>query len=97
MVSLGEFYKQYVNERLTAEVIESDQGFAVIKAIGKECLVVEIFVAPRSRRTGEGRKLMDRVSARARELGCSHLSGNFKAQKSSISLAKDLGGINVWI
>lgn len=88
-------YAQYLRERTSDEIIESERGFASYRFLneGKSVYIVDIFVVPDYRQTGEASALADKVVAIAKERGCTELLGTVvpSTKGSSTSLAVLLG------
>lgn len=68
-------YAQYAKERLGQETVESEKGFATYEINGDECYIVDIYVVPSERRSGEASRLADRITEIALAKGCKVLTG----------------------
>jgi Acetyltransferase (GNAT) family len=72
-------YGDYIKERLNDEIVESEYGFAtyryIDKAIGRAVYIVDIYVNPAFRKSGEAARLADRIVAIAKNYNCTELIG----------------------
>jgi GNAT superfamily N-acetyltransferase len=72
-------YAKYVKERLGDEIIETEYGFATFRYIDKHnsraVYIVDIYVLPEYRKSGEASKLADRIAVIAKDQGCNEMIG----------------------
>lgn len=74
-------YWDYVREREGVEVVETENGFALIKMVNQDMLyLVDIYVKPDFRRSGEGRRILQEVEGIAKELGATRIQGSVAPQ-----------------
>lgn len=89
------FYVDYLKERSSDEVIEADYGFATYRYVeeGRTVYIVDIFVAPESRKKGLATELANQVAEIARKAGCTSMIGTVQpsSKGSTISLQVLLG------
>ena len=88
------FYKDYIEERTTDHVIETDDGFALYRFLdGGVCYIVDIYTRPGCRQVGAAGLIADQIVKEARDKGCHELLGTVKpsAKGSTISLKVLLG------
>ena len=71
-------YAKYIKERDQVEILENECGFLLYKIIGKDCLIVDLFIEAESRNLGECRKLVDELSLIAKSANCESLFGNIQ-------------------
>lgn len=91
---MNSLYAQYIKEREDFEIIEDEFGFASYKFFGPECYIRDIYVVPEKRKTSVGTSYMEKITALAKEAGCTHLTGTVfpSANGSSESMAAILRG-----
>ncbi len=53
------FYKDYVSERLGAEIVENEFGFIVFKSEPDQLFIVEFFIDEKFRKSGNGKHLLN--------------------------------------
>lgn len=72
-------YGDYIKERLGDEILESEYGFAtyryIDKAGGKAVYIIDIYVIPEFRQSGEAARLADRIAGIAKGRGCNEMIG----------------------
>jgi hypothetical protein len=73
-------YGDYIKERLNDEIVESEYGFATYRyidkaVIGRAVYIVDIYVKPAFRKSGEAARLADRIVAIAKNYNCIELIG----------------------
>jgi predicted GNAT family acetyltransferase len=69
-------YAQYINERFSDYVIETDEGFATYRYLNDEQVyIVDIFVQAKFRKTGVAKKLADQICKEAKSEGCTEVIG----------------------
>lgn len=87
-------YAEYMSERGGFSVLLADdgEGFIAYKIRGDECFIHDFFVSRASRRKLRGALLLQALEDKAREEGCTYLSGNIwvKAPNSSGVIAAAL-------
>lgn len=66
----GSLYHQYIEERSNGRLIENEHGFIAYRMVGPECFIMDMFISPGKRKSGEGRKLIEKLSEIAIENGC---------------------------
>lgn len=71
-------YAQYVLERTDDLIIENDKGFATYRYIDdkKTVYIVDIFIVPGERRSGEASRLANAIVKEAKDRGCNKLIGS---------------------
>lgn len=69
-------FADYKLEREGKETIEAPEGFVVFQIEAHQCYIVDIYVAPRFRRTKVATELADMVLDRARSNKCTELLGS---------------------
>lgn len=70
-------YGQYLAERESKEIIESENGFATYKIFNNnECYLQDIFVVASHRKSGLAREMTDKIVQIAKEQGCKTLIGS---------------------
>lgn len=72
-------YGEYIKERLGREIIETEHGFASYVICGEnqnECYIIDIYTSPEFRKQGAASTLADLITEKAKELGCTILSGS---------------------
>lgn len=70
-------YAQYLRERTTDGILETATGFATYRYLdgGKSVYVVDIYVVPGHRKSGEAAALADAIACEAKAKGCSEMIG----------------------
>lgn len=63
-------YFKYLKERFGYDSLAKECGFCVYSIIGKECLLVDIFVDTDFRSKGFGSHLLEDLAIVAKEAGC---------------------------
>lgn len=70
------FYADYLRERTTDDIIETDEGFATYRFVNaKTVYIVDIYVRPECRKSHVAKDLADEIVRRAKEKGCNELIG----------------------
>lgn len=69
-------YADYVWEREGFETIEDEYGFATFKVDGEGCYIRDIFVSKTMRCTAHASGYADQIAGKARERGCTYLTGS---------------------
>lgn len=62
-------YGQYIEEREGKNIIESEYGFITLQNLEKTCYLIDIYVVPEKRKTGEARRLGQLAEKCARDSG----------------------------
>ena len=93
-------YADYLTERTTDEIIESNEGFATFRYVGdKSVYIVDIYVKPESRKTGHAAFLANEICLIAKRNGKSEIMGTVvpSAKGSTTSLKVLLAyGFALW-
>lgn len=83
-------YADYIKERTTDHILETDIGFAHYRYIddNKTCYIVDIYTQPECRQKGEAAALADQIVLEARSKGATTLLGSVQpsAKNSTTSL-----------
>lgn len=86
-------YAEYLKERTEDKIIETADGFATYRYIndGKSVYIIDIYVVPELRKTGEASYLAEQVIKEAKTKGCTELIGTVvPSSKSSTTSMKVL-------
>ena len=67
-----------------SEVFENETGWANYIISGKECYIENIYTAPEYRKTGRASEIADKITAIAKERGCTTLLGSTNTTKPSV-------------
>jgi ribosomal protein S18 acetylase RimI-like enzyme len=67
---------QYIQERESTQVYETEEGFATYKINGLECYLSDIYVLPEFRKQNIASKMADQIAIIAKEQGCKYLLGS---------------------
>lgn len=71
------FYADYLRERTSDEILETDQGFAVYRFPNeKTCYITELYVVPEHRKQRTATDIADQIVEVAKKRGCSRLLGS---------------------
>ena len=87
-------YKQYIEERTSDHVLETDYGFAVYSYIEpKTVYIKDIYVSPKYRGGKTASNMADTIVRLAKEQGCTTLLGSVQpsTKNSTVSLKVLLG------
>lgn len=87
-------YAEYLRERTNDEIIETEKGFATYRYTDPTTVyIVDIYVRPDFRRSGESSNLADSIVELAKIRGCTKLIGTVvpSAKGSTTSLKVLLG------
>ena len=69
-------YADYLSERTTDLIIESDYGFATFRYLdGGVVYIVDLYVIPEVRKHGHAAGMADFIIKQAKRLGCTELIG----------------------
>lgn len=96
-------YAKYIKERDQVEILENESGFLFYKIIGKDCLIVDLFIDPELRNLGECRKLIEELVALAKSANCESLFGNIqindhgasRTMKAALALGFEILSANI--
>ena len=69
-------FADYINERGTKHIVESDKGFATYLFDSGLCYIEDLYVVPEHRKSGEASRLADEISNIAKKKGCRQLLGS---------------------
>ena len=69
-------YAKYIKQRANSEVLENENGFIIYRIVRDECFIVDMFVDKDLCGAGVCRKLINDLSAIAKENSCEFISGN---------------------
>jgi len=93
------FYADYIRERTTDEIIETEVGFVTYRFLTdmnleiKQVYIIDIYVHPDFRQEGRASALADDVVAKAKQRGCTELLGSVvPSNKGSTASLKVLLG-----
>lgn len=75
-------YFKYIQERDQAEIIENDFGFVTFKIVNKECFILNMYVLPEYRRSGNFSCMIKLLGEKALQEGCEFISGNIQMYDS---------------
>lgn len=78
-------YGKYIEERLGAKILESEEGFIVYSVNNEECFILEMKIE--NKRKGIGRKFISDLSEIAKAAGCKYLAGSIDLKTSGSSNA----------
>ena len=76
-------YAQYIAERESFSILETDKGFATYRTSSHICYLRDIFVLPEYRKEHYATFLADMVTRIAKELGCTILRGSVDCQTNN--------------
>jgi hypothetical protein len=72
-------YAKYIQERLGDNIIETEYGFAtyryIDKVMSRAVYIIDIYILPEFRKSGEAARLADRIAIIAKDQGCSEMIG----------------------
>lgn len=69
-------YADYLKERTTDFILETDEGFATYRYLSEnKVYIIDLYVAPPYRKLGHAAHLADRICALAKSKGCTKLIG----------------------
>ncbi len=92
---MATLYAQYLAERTSDEILETQEGFATYRYLndGKTVYIVDIYTVPERRKSGYAAGLADIVAKRAKERGAIEMIGTVmpSAKGSTISMKVLLG------
>lgn len=92
---MSSMYAQYLRERTTDEILETDTGFATYRYIPdqKAVYIIDIFVLPEFRTMGYAAEIANRIAMIAKEQGCKKMLGSVQptAKGSDISMKVLIG------
>ncbi len=69
-------YAEYLKEREGIETLTSENGFMTYTLTDDAVYIVDVYIRPEARKTGEATKLEAKVIEKAKEAGKSHLMGS---------------------
>lgn len=70
-------YADYLRERTSDDIIETEQGFATYRFPDPEtCYIVDIYVVPKARKHGVASDIADFIMKLAKDRGCKKLLGS---------------------
>ncbi len=71
-------YAQYLRERTTDEILETQEGFATYRYLndGKTVYIIDIYVVPERRKVGYAAELANIIARRAKERGAVEMIGS---------------------
>lgn len=83
-------YSEYIKERTTDLILETDIGFAHYRYVDENvgCYIVDIYTKPEHRQKGEAAGLADQIALEAKSRGAKYLLGSVQpsANNSTTSL-----------
>jgi predicted GNAT family acetyltransferase len=87
-------YADYVRERTTDSVLETEFGFAVYRYLNeKQVYIVDIYIKPDLRKAGKARVIADLICKEAKNKGCVDVIGTVvPSMKNSTESIKVLLG-----
>ena len=92
---VSSLYAKYLKERSSDNILETSNGFATFRYLdgGKSVYIIDIYVLPEHRKSGEAARIADNIVEQARVKGCTELLGSVcpSANGSTISLKVLLG------
>lgn len=71
-------YAKYILERENTKIIENAHGFLTYKILGTEALIVNLYVDPKSRKSGVCGDLINILETTAQKIGCEFISGSIQ-------------------
>ena len=84
-------YAEYLKERTNDEILETARGFATYRFVEKSVYIIDIYVVPQFRKTGEASQMADNIAKMAKELGYKKIIGSVvPSNKESTSSLKVL-------
>ena len=69
-------YAEYLRERTSDEILETSRGFATYRYLDQTVYIVDIYVVPQFRQTGEASQMADAIAKEAKEKGCVKMIGS---------------------
>lgn len=88
-------YSDYLAETGQRGIVESDSGFATYQIAGVECYIVDIYIKPEHRKSGQASNLANQITEIAKAQGCKYLTGttntSFKDPTSSMKTLLSYG------
>ncbi len=83
-------FADYHKELGLKHVIESESGFCTYYFVGKECYIEDIYVVPEQRRSKYASTLADLVVNRAKDHGCTVLTGSAIPQANNFKTSQKM-------
>lgn len=74
-MNVNSMYPAYLKERENKDILATDFGFIICQPLDKCYYLVDIYVNPENRQSGEAQKLTDMAINKARELGYDKVMG----------------------
>lgn len=69
-------YADYLKERTNDLILEDEGGFATYRYVdAKTVYLIDIFVVPEDRKSGQGRHMADLIALEAKNKGCTEMLG----------------------
>lgn len=86
------FYADYLKEKTSDQIIETDQGFATYRYIneGKSVYIVDIYVVPEARKKHVASDIAEKICAMAKDDGCIDLIGTVIPSNKNSSASLDV-------
>lgn len=84
---MDSLYADYLNERQGISSIWDEHGFITYRITGKECFLVDMFVAVSARESGLGTKLVHQLAEIAKGAGCEVISANIHLELPGANVA----------
>lgn len=80
--NVASLYAEYLSERTTDQILETEHGFATYRYLedDKTVYILDIFVKPECRNAKLASKMADAVVSLAKERGCNKLLGSVVPQ-----------------
>lgn len=91
------FYSDYIKERTTDSIIETEYGFATYRYIneGRSVYIVDIYIIPDARKAHKASELAEQIMKEARSIGCGDMIGTIipsnKGSSTSIDVLRAFG------
>ena len=85
-------YADYLTEKTSEMIIESDTGFATYRFIneGRSVYIVDIYVTPKARKAKEASSMADKICEIAKDQGCTDLIGTVIPSNKNSSTSLDV-------
>jgi ribosomal protein S18 acetylase RimI-like enzyme len=84
-------YGDYLRERTNDHILETGRGFATYRFVENAVYIVDIYVVPQFRKSGEASQMADAIAKAAKEQGCTKMLGSVvPSMKGSLDSVKVL-------
>jgi len=69
-------YSEYLKEKTNDGILETSRGFATYRYLDRSVYIIDIYVVPQFRKTGEASQMADCIAKEAKENGCTKMIGS---------------------